>query len=119
MRSFDLTCQPNGRWNVPFEWPKCIENVECPEPPPPAPRAGTRKWSGKFAYLTKAEYDSTDLYRISNFDTISFSLPRYKCGHYARFKKDENSTEYETATIHCQWNKTWSLEELHPCSCKL
>ena len=59
-----------------------------------------------------------DLYRNSNFDS-TFSLPRYKCGHYARFKKDENSTEYETAIIHCQWNKTWSLEELHPCSCKL
>ena len=22
MRSFDLTCQTNGRWNAPFEWPK-------------------------------------------------------------------------------------------------
>ena len=31
-----------------------FEDVECSEPPP-APKAGTRHWNGKFAYLTEAK----------------------------------------------------------------
>ena len=26
MKSFNLTCLENGRWNVPYEWPKCVES---------------------------------------------------------------------------------------------
>ena len=25
MESFNVTCMNSGRWNLPFEWPKCIE----------------------------------------------------------------------------------------------
>ena len=136
----NVTCLATGRWDRPFQWPKCIEgkllywlsntqdweiiflsfeDVQCSEPPP-APLTGTREWNGKFDYLTEAKWANLSSIFLALFCHLyKYSTSRYHCGHYAQFTSPHNNatTSYEEETIQCQWNKTWTQQQLHPCKC--
>ena len=53
-------------------------------------------------------------------ESLLQSFYRYTCGPYAQFKtEDDPPIYYEKFKISCQWNKTWTADELDPCQCKL
>ena len=119
LENFEIKCLDDGSFDEPAddEWLNCVPStcylkagynrnmskkslflaVFCP-PAPDKPRGGKMVWNEKTTFGTTAEYE---------------------CGPYAKFQA-ENSTEfYGKSVLTCLWNKTWSLEVLDPCICKL
>ena len=57
---------------------------------------------------------------MSNFILIS-NLLRYGCGNYAEFVRElPDGTEelYTEASVTCQWNGTWTTNQLDSCRCE-
>lgn len=58
--------------------------------PPEKPARGTIHWRGK-----------------SNYGSVA----KYRCRSYAKFRNATSGSNYDEATVRCQWNKTWSAIE--------
>ncbi len=115
---FPLKCEDDGSFEdlSDEEWLNCVPSrqskycvngnscqrlfvspaVFC-DPPPEKPRGGKYVWSRNTTFGTTVEYS---------------------CGKYAKFLAPNSTDFYESLTITCQWNKTWT-RDLDPCICKL
>ena len=70
----------------------CAVAVNCSSPPA-RPGAGTWEWNGQLGFATEI---------------------LYTCGPYGRFQSDAGLM-YETLSVTCAWNRTWSPPQLDPC----
>ena len=87
MTGFELECLPDGTFDEPDPWPKCVPDIECEEPPE-KPRGGSKIGGGR-NYGAEIEYG---------------------CGPYAQFEPLDGGDAYDTTLIRCQWNKNWTLQ---------
>ena len=90
--TYNVSCLESGNWAVPMTWPRCLDSIECGEPPS-RPNSGTWEWNNDYSYKTKVEYT---------------------CGPFGVFEFD-NGTVAETFTSHCAWNKSFVPDKLPPC----
>ena len=81
-----------GHFEWPSNWTNCVNEVNCTSPTE-KPEGGTRHWNRKLNYGTKVAYT---------------------CGPHAQFKLENNEIVDEIVSV-CEWNKTWSVENLSPC----
>ena len=82
-------------------FPLHLPDINCGEPPAKDP-IGTRDFFGNDTFMAEVVYT---------------------CGPFASFAvTDEAGGEAiptDSITVTCQWNKTWDIEVLPPCECKL
>lgn len=134
MESFEVQCQPDGSFLPPDEWPFCVRSERtihkvtrnfctflhlfqpCFATSLPRSRGagpsygtGTPPTTPKSSEFRNGEgFAHGKLWRI---------FCRYGCGSYAQFRSDDG-TLYNSLTIRCQWNKTWTRDELDRCICE-
>ena len=93
-----------GRWKLSVLFFFCNIDINCTTDPPP---------------------NTPNMYQSVTNGTGYNSLANYTCGPYSKFQPFLNPLTLkledhpETFTSRCQWDKTWTLNEIPTCICKL
>ncbi|XP_059079908.1 uncharacterized protein LOC131878026, partial [Tigriopus californicus] len=92
-QSFQIQCLEGGQFDVPKPWPACVRTTYCGAPLP-KPIGGTREWNGDQTFETEIEYT---------------------CGPFGQFRDPVTNSTYEEIRVTCQWDTTWSVQQLDRC----
>lgn len=122
--TFEIECKADGLYNFVNKrknWPTCLQDVVCPEPPQ-IPNHPNYTLPSDYGHVVYQSMIYPQLTTNSNSTTNFTEIPRnymanltYYCGSAREFLNYDGSHE-KSLSMSCQWNEQWTENtELLPC----